>query len=300
MSGAFLVEEWQNPFCLEPGKTRVEKGVGSGNMSGSSVLHTNTGSIKKHFWLLALILVAFFVRVFGIIHDLPFTYFGDEEHFINRSVAFGSGDFNPHWFHKPALYMYLLFFEYGMYFLIGNLLGWFSPVAEFASHYFSDMEPFLLIGRLTTTLFSLGIIYITFRIGEIHENRRVGLIAGLFLALCVGNFLSSIVVKADVPATFFAMLSLFFIFRIYEQGKRRDYLLAGLFAGLGMATKYYPIAMVFPMFVAHFLCNRRCGAPLKGVIMDFSSRGRDRGAARSIRTIASCSLKKSIARPSGR
>jgi len=225
--------------------------------------------MKKNFWLLSIIFVAFCVRVLGIFHDLPFTYYGDEEHFINRAVAFGSGDLNPHWFHKPALYMYLLFFEYGMYFLIGNLLGWFSSVEEFALHYFSNMEPFLLIGRMTTVLFSLATIYLTYHIGKIHENRRVGLIAGLFLALCVGNFLSSIVVKADVPATFFAMLSLFFIFRMYEQGKRPDYLLAGLFAGLGMATKYYPIAMVFPMFVAHFLCNRRCGASLKGVIMDF-------------------------------
>jgi len=238
-------------------------------MSGSSVLHMNTGSMKKHFWLLALLLVAFFVRVFGIIHDLPFTYFGDEEHFINRSVAFGSGDLNPHWFHKPAWYMYLLFFEYGMYFLIGNLLGWFSSVEEFTLHYFSDMEPFLLIGRMTTVLFSLATIYLTYHIGKIHENRRVGLIAGLFLALCVGNFLSSIVVKADVPATFFAMLSLFFIFRMYEQGKRPDYLLAGLFAGLGMATKYYPITMVVPMFVAHFLYKRKSGAPLTGSILDF-------------------------------
>jgi len=225
--------------------------------------------MKKNLWLLALILTAFFVRVFGIVHDLPFTYYGDEEHFVNRAIAFGSGDFNPHWFHKPAWYMYLLFFEYGMYFLIGNLLGWFSSVEEFALHFFSDMEPFLLIGRMTTVLFSLATIYLTYRIGEIHENRRVGLVAGLFLALCVGNFLSSIVVKADVPATFFAMLSLFFIFRIYEQGKRRDYLVAGLFAGLGMATKYYPLIMAIPMFVAHFLYKRKSGAPLTGSILDF-------------------------------
>ena len=122
------------------------------------MLNTIMESMKKNSWVWVIILMAFCVRAVGILHDLPFTYYGDEEHFINRAVSFGSGDFNPHWFHKPALYMYLLFFEYGMYFVFGSLVGWFSSVQDFAIHYFSGKEPFLLIGRLTTTLFSLGIV----------------------------------------------------------------------------------------------------------------------------------------------
>ena len=100
---------------------RFAKRVGAVHMNGSFILNTKKWSMKKDLWLLGLILIAFSVRFFGIFHDLPFTYYGDEKHFINRAVAFGSGDLNPHWFHKPALYMYLLFFEYGMYFLVGKL-----------------------------------------------------------------------------------------------------------------------------------------------------------------------------------
>lgn len=105
--------------------------------------------------------------------------------------------------------------------------------------------------------------------GEMYERRTVGIIGALFLALCMGNFSSSIVVKADVPATSFPMASLFFVFRIYSQRQKSDYLWAGVLAGLGMATKYYPVIMVLPMVVAHYLSNRKQGASLTRVLMDF-------------------------------
>ncbi len=208
-----------------------------------------------------ILIVAGFLRVWGVIHDLPYTYFGDEEHFINRSLAFGSGDLNPHWFHKPAFYMYWLFAEYGLYFVVGSFLGWFTSVSDFAQHFFVTMEPFIIIGRLTTVGFSVATVYLTYRIGKQYINGRVGLLAAWFLALCMGHFTSSIVVKADVPATFFAMLSLFFIFSIYRKHRWEDYLLAGLFAGIGTATKYYPLTMLLPIFVAHALIHWEKPAP---------------------------------------
>ena len=215
--------------------------------------------LKHRLLLIGVLFVGFLVRFLGVFHDLPFSYFGDELHFVRRSVAFGSGDLNPHWFHKPAFYMYWLFFEYGLYFSVGYLFAWWGGVDEFARHFFTDMGPFLFIGRMTTVLFSVGTMYLTYRIGSQLVNRRVGLMAALFLAFCVGNFLSSIVVKADVPATFFAMLSLFFIIALYRTHRMRDYFLAGVFAGVGTATKYYPITMLATIFLAHVLAREESG-----------------------------------------
>jgi len=216
---------------------------------------TKWTSVQRNGLVWLILILGGLVRALGALHDLPYTYFGDEEHFIRRSMAFGSGDLNPHWFHKPAFYMYWLFFEYGLYFLVGTLFGWFGSASDFAQHFFATMEPFILIGRLTTVAFSVATIYLTYRIGTQYLNRRVGLLAAFFLALCVGNFSSSIVVKADIPATFFAMLSLFFIFSLYQKQRWPDYLWAGLFAGIGTATKYYPIIMLSPIFVAHALAH---------------------------------------------
>ena len=224
-------------------------------MSGSSVLHTNTGSMKKHFWLLALILVAFFVRVFGIIHDLPFTYFGDEEHFINRSVAFGSGDLNPHWFHKPAFYMYTLFFEYGVYFCAGYALGFWRSTDEFAVSFVQNPGPFYLIGRLTTVAFSLATIIGVYRIGERHIGKEVGLVAAAFLALTYGHVEASRVIKADVPSACFCIWSMYFLLNYLQDGTKRNLALSSALAGVGAATKFYGLVMLLPIFFEHSTCS---------------------------------------------
>ena len=215
-----------------------------------------SNNTKQYVALGIVLTTAFIVRFLGIFHDFPFTYFGDEEHFIRRSVAFGSGDLNPHWFHKPALYMYLLFVEYGMYFVVGTVFGWFGSVDDFGRHFIADISPFLFIGRLTTVLFAVGTVFFVYRIGTELRNTRTGLLAALFLTFCLGNFSSSVVVKADVPSTFFAIVSLLYILILYRTGRLRDYVLAGLFAGLGMATKYYPIIMLIPMYVGHLVSIR--------------------------------------------
>ena len=85
--------------------------------------YTRTGTNKRLLGALAVLAFGAAVRLWGVQHDLPHSYYPDEVHFVQRAVAFGSGDLNPHWFHKPALYMYLLFLEYGVYYCAGLLLG---------------------------------------------------------------------------------------------------------------------------------------------------------------------------------
>ena len=170
---------------------------------------------KVNVIFIGIIIGAFLLRACGVLHDLPYSYYGDEEHFIKRALSFGSGDFNPHWFHKPAFYMYLLFGEYGLFFIIGYLIGWFETVDAFAKYYFTDQTYFLVIGRLTTTLFSCGMVYLTYVLGTRYWNEKIGLIGAFFLACTYGNFQSSIVVKADVPSAFFGLLGLYFIMLVF-------------------------------------------------------------------------------------
>ncbi len=79
-----------------------------------------------------ILLLAVTLRILGIWHSYPYSFYPDEAHFVKRALSFGSLDFNPHWFHKPALYMYILFFEYGLYFVIGKILGAWNSVSGFA------------------------------------------------------------------------------------------------------------------------------------------------------------------------
>jgi 4-amino-4-deoxy-L-arabinose transferase-like glycosyltransferase len=215
---------------------------------------------KEQVFLLAIFGVALAVRLWGISHDLPYNYYPDERHFVNRALAFGSGDLNPHWFHKPALYMYILFFEYGMYYAIGRIFGWFVSVDDFARHYFIDPSAFFLLGRMTTVIFAIATVYVTYIIGRNYYNRRVGLIAALFLAITFGHVRSSHFVLADVPATFFTVLAFCFLMRVVDRGATRDYFLVGLFAGLGTATKYDSVTLLPCLYLAHLLFHSGKGS----------------------------------------
>ena len=192
-----------------------------------------------------VLILASILRFWGIWHDYPFSYYPDEEHFVNRAVAFGSGDLNPHWFHKPAFFMYLLFFEYGLFYLIGMLAGLFSDVNSFILFYFKSIGPFIVIGRITATLFGISTVFMTYKIGKKFWSKETGIYASLIMAVCYGHVFAGQDVKADVPTAFFTVLSVYYLLRVVSCGHRNsDYILSGIFAGLGTATKYYPIALL--------------------------------------------------------
>jgi len=196
--------------------------------------------------VIIVLIIASILRFWGIWHGYPFSYFPDEQHFVNRAITFGSGDLNPHWFHKPAFLMYILFFDYGIFFVIGKITGMFSNIDSFAVYYFQNSWPFILIGRITVTLFGIATIYVVYKIGEKFWSKTVGLFCSMFLTLSYGHIFCGQDIKADVPTAFFTALSIYFLLRIVDNKNfsKKDYILAGLFAGLGTATKYYSIAIL--------------------------------------------------------
>ncbi len=194
---------------------------------------------------LFILLFASLLRLWGIWHGYPFSYYPDEQHFVNRAVSFGSGDLNPHWFHKPAFLMYLLFFEYGVLYLLGRVTGVFPNVESFSVYYVQNPWPFILIGRMTITAFGIATVYLTYKIGEKYWSKRAAILSAICLALCYGHVFAGQDVKADIPTTYFTILSLYYLLKVLKDDfKTRDYILAGLFAGLGTATKYYSIVLL--------------------------------------------------------
>jgi len=239
------------------------------------------GSRKRRTWLrghrvaLAVIFAACAgLRLWALDHDLPHSYYPDEIHFVKRSVAFGSGDLNPHWFHKPALFMYVLFFEYGLLYLWQSLTGMVRSVDEFALRFLDDPTPFFLLGRLTSAAFGLGGVFVAYRIGRLLEGRWVGVGAAAALTATYAHNVSSKEVKADLACTFFTLLAFLFILRVMREGRWKYVVLAGATAGLGMATKYYSLFLFVPMMLAVFLDAVR--APAGAGVVRFVGRAAGR------------------------
>lgn len=230
-------------------------------MKNSSILND-----KKSFVLIFLIiLIAGILRFLGIWHGYPFSYYPDEAHFVKRALSFGSGNLNPLWFHKPAFFMYILFFEYGLYFVFGKITGMFNSVADFAVSFVKNPGPFYLIGRLTTTIFSLGSIWVVYLTGERHFKKGAGIIAALLLTLSYGHIVASQYVKADIPAMFFVILSIFFLLNYSKDQRFGSLIWASVFAGMGTATKAYPIVMLVPIVAGVIMVNFHKGEGLLSV-----------------------------------
>ena len=209
------------------------------------------------YYIATIILFAAFLRLLGIWHGYPFSYYGDEAHFVKRALSFGSGDLNPHWFHKPAFFMYILFVEYGVYFVLGKIFGLWSSVEEFAVSFVHNPGPFYLIGRITVTAFSIATIWTVYLIGEKHIKKGAGLVGAIFLALSYAHVAGSQDVKADIPATFFTIISVYFLLNYIDNQKQKNLLLAVVMAGMGTAVKYYPLVMLAPIVFGITIVNGR-------------------------------------------
>ncbi len=73
---------------------------------------------------------------------------------------------------------------------------------------------------------------------QAYGRRSVALLAALFVAVNFLHARDSHYGTVDIPMTFFVTLSLAFGLRAARTQKRRDYLVAGLFAGLATSAKY--------------------------------------------------------------
>jgi 4-amino-4-deoxy-L-arabinose transferase-like glycosyltransferase len=195
--------------------------------------------------LIIVLLLAAALRIWGLLHDLPFSYFGDELHFMRRSMAMGTGDLNPHWFHKPAFLMYVLAFFYGLYYAVGALVGRFDSTAEFGAHFLFEPAPFLLIGRLVVAAFGVATVYLVYRIGrKVYGTPWAGIAGALATAVLAPMVYSAQTIKSDVPCGFLMALSVLVYLRTRETPSPRPLIAAALLAGAAMGTHYYAVVLV--------------------------------------------------------
>lgn len=222
---------------------------------------------KGALGVLLLVAAAFVLRAAGTTgRGYPFSFYPDESGNLQRAVSIyrpgapstlESFDLNLHWFNKPSLGFYLNFGEMGFLYLWGHYVsGAYESPTAFAHAFFNDRGPFYLVTRVANCIWAALTVLLVYLIGKRLWGKPTGLAAGLMLTITPGHVLWSQMVKHDVLAGFFATLSFLFVLKIVERGRLRDYVWAGLFAGLGAATKYSPVVMGMPIVFAHVLRDR--------------------------------------------
>ncbi|HEX9944585.1 MAG TPA: glycosyltransferase family 39 protein [Thermoanaerobaculia bacterium] len=217
--------------------------------------------------LAGVLLLAAGLRLWGLLHDLPFSYFGDELHFMRRAMAVGTGDLNPHWFHKPAFLMYLLAFCYGVYYLLGALTGRFGSTAEFGAQFLFEPGPFLLIGRLVVAAAGVATVYVVYRIGrKVFGTPWAGIAGAAVAAVLAPMVHSSRAIKSDVPCGLWMALSVWAFLGTRETPRLRPLVLASLLAGAAMGTHYYGVVLVPAYLTLEALRGFSPGVPWRTIL----------------------------------
>lgn len=216
---------------------------------------------------LALTLLgAVVLRAWHLSGGIPYSVGYDEPFVMSAALrVVKSGDFNPHVFDYPGLYIYVQAIVAVLVYMLGATSGEWSNLAHFGN---ADVY---LWGRVVTVALGTASVYLVYRAGERWHSAGAGLAAALLMAVSPIHVRESHFVLTDVPMTFFVTLTLLLSLRAAEEPSLARLAVAGAVAGLAAGTKYNgAYALVMPIIAA------------------IASRSADRQPSRTVPVVLAC------------
>ncbi len=202
--------------------------------------------------LAAILVAALGLRLYGLGWDTGFdwTPHPDERAILSKTVqlSFPLDDlgalldaerstWNPRWFPYGSMPLYALAVVRS---IASTLTG-------------AELHDLRLMARTISALADVGTVVMVFVLGARVYSRPVGLLASALTALAVLHVQLSHFFAVDTLAALFSVAAVFFLYRVARHGLPRDSLLAGVFIGLGLATKVSLFPIVAAFGVAHLL-----------------------------------------------
>ncbi|HYU30562.1 MAG TPA: glycosyltransferase family 39 protein [Thermoanaerobaculia bacterium] len=193
----------------------------------------------------ALLILSLTVRCVGLSHEVEGRYYLDEGTYYHHASEINAGRMLRLSFVYPHLMYYLDAVALWMASLFpGAVKAWAGAVGVNDPLGIS----WLLLRGVVALLSALTVVPV-YRIAERLTGVTGGAVAGLLLIASPlfndGSHLNT----CDVPSAVFATLCLLFVARLVDEETTRDYLLAGLFAGLAAGSKY-PAGLVVVAIIA--------------------------------------------------
>ena len=190
--------------------------------------------------LLVILLAALALRLDGVGFGLPSLNDPDEPLFMMTALEMlQKQSLNPGWFgHPGTTTLYSLVLVIVTVGGIGLASGRFADVDALAAAAYADPGILFLPARLMIVAFGLLCVWLTYRLGKRLGGARLGLVAAAILAVNAVHIEYSQIIRTDVQASAFMLLGAVAALGIAERGRRRDYALAGVCAGLACATKW--------------------------------------------------------------
>jgi 4-amino-4-deoxy-L-arabinose transferase-like glycosyltransferase len=207
--------------------------------------------------LLLALFAAALLRFWALPQGVPFGLQVDEPEVMDRAVRMmKTGDFGPHFFDYPALYMYVQAAVAALRFIAGAMRGRWGALAQVTT------ADFYVWARAVTAILGTATVWIVYRAG-LRWSARTALLAAVMIAVMPLHVRESHYVLTDVPMTFLVMLTLLLSLRAHERSTAWSFALAGAAAGLAGATKYNGVlAVLMPLLVALITPAARPSRPI--------------------------------------
>lgn len=207
----------------------------------------------KPRWLLpALLVLALAVRFAGLGHEVEGRYYRDEGTYYHHATKILAGEV----FRPTFVYPHFLYYADALVLL---LAGWMPGAARAFGALYGVSDPLAvswLLLRAVVALAGALTVWPVYRIGERLLSPGAGALGALFVIFSPLYNSGSHLNTCDVPAAFFATLSLAFVARLVAEEERwGDYLAAGAAAGLAAASKY-PAGVVAVAIFAVWIYRR--------------------------------------------
>jgi hypothetical protein len=204
-----------------------------------------------HRVILALILLAgLALRVVNNDYGLPFVYSIDEaSHFTNRAVEMFWQDFDPGYYQNPAAFTYLV---YALLRVMYGPLGFLFelPFGNVTEQFSKDPGQIWVAARTLAAVLCMAGVVATYAAARRLWGVREGLVAAAVLAFAFLPVAYSRVAVTDVGSLAGVALALLWSVRAAEDGRTRDYVLAGAAAGLAVGFKYTAGLVVLALGIA--------------------------------------------------
>lgn len=184
-------------------------------------------------WL--VLAVALLVRWVGIDHEVAEHYYLDEGTYVHHAQKILGGEF----FERRFVYPHFLYYLYALLMWLADRAGvLFSDAVRLLWQVEEPLAQRWLLCRLAVATLSAAASVPVYRIGTRLSGAFGGVAAAALWIACPSLNQSAHLLISDAPAAAFAAFALERASRLVEREHWRDYLWAGLFAGLAAGTKY--------------------------------------------------------------
>ncbi|MEK7060901.1 MAG: glycosyltransferase family 39 protein [Patescibacteria group bacterium] len=201
----------------------------------------------KYLSLFLILIFAFILRTYGLNWDQGFYMHPDERaivmftiplQFPNTISEFLSptSSWNPHFFAYGNFPLYLLK-------IVSLIAGNFDPS-------FALYDKINIVGRFISGIFDLGTIFFVFLLGKKLFNKKVGILASFFYTISVFPIQASHFYAVDTPLTFFILLTLYQLIRLYEKPSLKNSIFVGMCFGVSLVTKISAIPLITAIIAA--------------------------------------------------